>query len=111
MDYKFLIFCILSLIVLTTGKNLSAELNLDEPPKIVRRPPNYPIGSDLSEENENKVVIPTYGCHTGWCWTKCSGVLPSQWCWSTKTYSHKYVKCGDDNDCGRNWKCGGTCIL
>lgn len=54
-----------------------------------------------------------WGCHAGYCWSRCENFLPlnNPWCWTTMTHSqsHSYVKCENKYDCNRHWKCASAC--
>jgi len=56
-----------------------------------------------------------YGCHKGYCWTRCYATEPwlREWCYTTKGYSQdfNYVKCNVGDDCCRCWKCAGACTV
>lgn len=56
------------------------------------------------------------GCHTGYCWTRCSlstELTFGEWCYTTKTQSqnYNYVRCNKDSDCSTCWKCAGPCTI
>lgn len=54
------------------------------------------------------------GCHKGYCWNWCGVSLTGgEWCYSTKSHSQsfQYVKCTQDSDCDKCWKCAGSCTL
>ena len=65
----------------------------------------------------------TYGCHKGYCWTKCIGgeltpffgrlVAGTEWCWTTKGPSQdfQYVRCNNDDDCCQYWHCASSCTI
>lgn len=62
-----------------------------------------------------------YGCHKGYCWSNCKGLLQTpgatygaEWCYTSKSdrsLSREYVTCKEDNECNACWKCGGECTL
>lgn len=54
------------------------------------------------------------GCYKGYCWAYCGLSLGSgDWCYTTKTYSqsYEYIRCDDDSQCDKCWKCAGPCSL
>jgi hypothetical protein len=57
-----------------------------------------------------------YGCHKGYCWTKCLGAgmvfgQMGEWCWNTKGASgyKAYIPCATHDDCCQYWSCAGSC--
>lgn len=53
-----------------------------------------------------------HGCHKGYCWSNCEGVVSgNEWCYTTKGYTQdkQYVKCSSNGECKADWRCGGFC--
>lgn len=52
-----------------------------------------------------------FGCNKGRCYADCIGI--EGWCYTTneyEIYNRKYVRCTDDKECKRWWRCAGPCL-
>lgn len=53
-----------------------------------------------------------YGCNTnGYCWSECSALFYTGWCYSTKSYSqsYKYIPCEKASQCDPCDSCADPC--
>jgi hypothetical protein len=56
----------------------------------------------------------TYGCHKGYCWSKCiEGLTKGRFDWWYTTqgarWDSQYIPCSSNDDCCQFWKCAGAC--
>lgn len=53
------------------------------------------------------------GCYRGYCWAGCTSIVGSdlEWCYTTRGSSQDrgYIKCSEDTECSKCWKCAGPC--
>ena len=71
--------------------------------------------------NPNETCIPRgseYGCHKGYCWSRCKalGLGLYEWCYTTRahTFSYHYIPCsheGMESQCSPCWNCAGPCSI